>query len=458
MAKYDYPLVVIGAGAGGLVIAIGAAKAGKRVLLVERGTYGGDCTHVGCIPSKTLIAEAHKGHGDGAAALRRVREVVEGFVGEEGPSALKEHGVETLTGTATFVDAHTLNVDGATVTANQIVIATGSHPVIPPIKGLADVPFLTNETIFNLKAIPKSMGIVGGGAIGAELAQALHQLGCRVTIIEFLDHLLAREEPETIELMEQTLSSQGLTLQLGHTAEAVQNTNGSICVLLRDRKTNTEETLCFEQLLLAVGRAPNSKSLNLEALGIESGGPIPIDKYGRTPCKNVWAVGDCTGGPQFTHWAEAQARAILTSLLLPGPFKVKLPTQAMPAVTFTDPEVARVGLTQAEAIEKYGKRRIATYHLPFSKIDRAVTTGRTDGFIKLVTRKWSGKLVGATIVGERAGAMLPELGLAMKYGIPLRKIASLVHAYPTYGHGVRRAADLWLSQTIIPSLKKLIGK
>lgn len=256
MANYDYPFIVIGAGAGGLVVAIGLAKAGKKVLLVERGSYGGDCTNYGCIPSKTLIASANVAHairhadrwgveidgrlGDTVGALRRVREVVQGFVDEEGPSALAEHGVETLTGLAAFVDAHTLKIDldsgsSRLITGGQIVIATGSYPFVPPVPGLDEVAYLTNETIFNIKQVPKSMGIIGGGAIGCELAQAFQRLGCQVTIIEYFDNIMVREEPEARELLENNLSSEGITLQLGHTAEEVRKENGRMRVPMRWR-------------------------------------------------------------------------------------------------------------------------------------------------------------------------------------------------------------------------------
>jgi pyruvate/2-oxoglutarate dehydrogenase complex dihydrolipoamide dehydrogenase (E3) component len=475
MATYDYPIAVIGAGAGGLVVAIGAAKAGRKVLLIERGTWGGDCTNTGCIPSKSLIASAHCAHAlrsaskwgidtelsaiDGSAAFSRVRDIVAAFVEEEDPKALREHGVDTLTGTARFLDAHTLDVDGKRITAEQIVVATGSHPVVPPIEGIEETPYHTNESIFSLERAPERLAVIGGGAIGCELAQAFQRLGSQVVLVEYFDHLLFREEPESYELIEKTLSEEGILLQLGHTLEAVAKEHGDTCLRIKNKETGTEEILRVDEVLICTGRAANVGGLGLEALGIqvEKGG-VRVDRYGRTSVKNIWVVGDASGGPQFTHWAEMEGRAVLTSLLLPGPLKSAMSSQSVPAVTYCDPELARVGLTEREAVEKFGEKKLAIYFMPFSSIDRAIASGRTDGFVKVITRKWSSKIVGATVVGERAGEMLAELSLAMKHGIPLRKIASLVHPYPTYNHAIRKAADLWLSQTVLPGLKSLFGK
>ncbi len=457
-----YPIIVLGAGAGGLVVAIGATKAGKKVLLVEKGNYGGDCTNFGCIPSKSLIASAHsaaciKGGQDlglefssksmeTRGALDRVRKIIEEVRFHEEPNALNKMGLETLTGTAKFVDPHTLEINGEKIYGKQIVIATGSSPFIPPVKGLENTPFLTNETIFDCKEVPKSLVILGGGPIGSELAQAFLRLGSKVTLIHSHTELLNKEDPLAQEILASQFKVEGMKLILGTNVRKVTYQQNSFYLDLEDGTT-----LESQALLVSVGRRPSVSSLNLEAAGIvytDKG--IKIDAYGRTSQSHIWAVGDVTGAPFFTHWAESQGRAVLTSLLLP--FKKKFQSkEQIPRVTFTDPEIASVGLSEKEASSRY---TIATYTVPFSNIDRAITAGRTEGFVKIVTKKWSSKILGCTIVGERAGEMIGEVLVAMHAGIPLRKLADIIHPYPTYNLAIRKAADLWLTQTILTIFKR----
>jgi pyruvate/2-oxoglutarate dehydrogenase complex dihydrolipoamide dehydrogenase (E3) component len=457
-----YSLVVIGAGAAGLVIAIGATKAGKKVLLIERGHYGGDCTNFGCIPSKSLIASAHAAHAfkEGKAlglefgstamkahqSLARTRAIVEEIRSHEDPSALSKVGVETLTGEASFKGPHLLQVGNEEIEASQIVIAAGSSPFIPPIPGLNTTPYLTNETVFDLKEIPESLAVLGGGPIGSELSQAFQRLGSKVTLIHTHKELLGREDPLAQKTLVKQFEKEGIALQLGvHTKEVLYQ-NGRFQIFFDNGKT-----IEAEALLVSVGRRPNVANLNLQAAGVEySDKGIPVDAYGRTNQRHIWAVGDITGAPFFTHYAENQARSVLTSLLLP--FKKKLDrAQSIPRVTFTDPEIASIGLTEEDAAKKYN---IATYLVPFSSVDRAITTSREEGFIKIVTKKWSSRILGCTIVGPRAGEMLGEISLAMKAKIPLRKLAALIHPYPTYNQAIRKAADLWLTQTILGALRR----
>ncbi len=481
MAKYDYPIIVIGAGAGGLVIAIGAAKAGKKVLLVDKGTWGGDCTNFGCIPSKSLIESAHAAHatrhgkelGINATlssfeckdALERTRRIVQQVKDEESPDALHEHHVDTLTGLASFTDSHTLKIElneggVKTVTGKNIIIATGSHPVTPSIQGLEDVPHYNNETIFDLTEIPTKLAILGGGPIGCELGQAFSRLGSEVSIIQRHRQILKKEEPEAARVVEDAFKKEGIHFYLGyHTAKISQN-NGTINLFLEDLEHGDSTPLEVSHLLIATGRKPTIASLNLEAAGVnahEQG--VMVDSYGRTSRKNIWAVGDVAGHALFTHVAENEARSVLRNLLLPFPFHKKEDSkQSVPRVTYTDPEVASFGATEHKAKELYGESSIAIYYVPFNAVDRAVTSGRTEGFIKVITKKWSSKILGATIVGPRAGEMLPELSLAKHAGIPFRKLASLIHPYPTYNQGIRKAADQWLTKTILPFILKFIGK
>lgn len=460
----SYPIVVIGAGAGGLVIAIGATKAGKKVLLIEKGNYGGDCTNFGCIPSKSLIASGHsvaaikEGKELGIEfssevikankSLSRVREIVAEIRSHEDPEALNKLGLETLTGIAKFEGTNTLRVNDNMIEANQIIIATGSSPYIPLIKGLDQTPFLTNETIFELKEIPKSLVVMGGGPIGCELAQVFLRLGSKVSLIHSHRELLNKEEACAQEVITAQLKSEGMVLHLGIVVKEVAYHDDQFLIVLENG-----QKIESEALLVSVGRRPNVASLNLKAAGVnytEKG--IPVDAYGRTNQPHIWAVGDVVGAPFFTHWAENQARSVLTSLLLPFPFKKKInKNQSIPRVTYTDPEVASIGLSEKEASQS---DNIATYMVPFSQVDRAITAGQTKGFVKIVTKKWSSKILGCTIVGPRAGEMLGEISLAMYAGIPLRKLSGLIHPYPTYNGAIRKAADLWLTQTILSIFKR----
>ncbi len=477
----DDPLIVIGAGAGGLVVAIGAAKAGKKVLLIEKGNYGGDCTNFGCIPSKSTIAAAEIAHAfsrasqygissrvsefDAAKALERTRQIILDIREEESPEALAKHGVDTLTGKARFLTPHELEItedDGKVVkvSGKTIVLATGSHPVKPRIEGIDTVNFYTNETIFDLTEVPQKLAILGGGPIGCELAQAYRRLGSHVALIQRAPHLLMKEEPESQEVIERMFKEEGIELFLTCEPTRIEEKNGELKIDFRNLATSEEHTISATHLLVAAGRRATIDALNLVAAGVKTHDKgITVDKYGRTTQSHIWAIGDCTGDPPFTHMAENAGRRVLFNLLVPCLFwKKKSDSDAIPRVTYTDPEIAAVGLTEKQAIDTYGKKKLAVYFFPFSKLDRAITTGRTEGFVKVVTKKWSSKILGASIVGPRAGEMLAEISTAMYGKIPLRKLADIVHPYPTYSLAIRKAADLWLSQTVLPSLKKLIGK
>ena len=463
----EYPIIVIGAGAGGLVVAIGAAKAGKKVLLIEKGNYGGDCTNFGCIPSKSVIASACHAHSlkagadyglqftinnpDFSGALARARNIVSEIRSHEDPEALAKLKVDTLTGIAHFISPNVLHVlkkDGseAEIMGKQIVIAAGTRPFIPTIPGIHKVPYLTNETIFQLERIPEHLAILGGGPVGCELAQAFQRLGSKVTIIQKQEHLLIKEEKESQLKMEDLFRQEGIELFLNQTVVEIKENQGKIDLIF-DNGTSINAS----HLLVATGRKANIESLNLSAASVKTYPKgIVVDAYGRTSQSHIWAVGDITGQWLFTHMAEQAARCVLWNLLFPWPFKRKIQT-LVPRVTFTDPEIASVGLLEKEAVSQYGSRGIAVYQVPYSQVDRAITAGRTEGFVKIITKKWSSKILGASIVSPHAGEMLMEIILAMKHGIPLRKLADVIHPYPTYSLAIRKAADLWLSQTILPT-------
>lgn len=465
-AVKKFQIVVIGAGAGGLVVAIGAARAGKKVLLIEGGQFGGDCTNFGCIPSKSLIASAKAAHAvrvakelgvaagsgtlDAKGALERVRAIREEIRSHEEPDALEKFGVATLSGWAEFTSSHTLRVGEEEVSGKQIVIATGSSPFIPPIPGLENSPYHTNETIFELKTLPKSLAVMGAGPIGCELAQAFSRLGTKVTVIESMRGLLPREEKEVGALLKERFQKEGIEVLLRCEANKITYEEGSfhICTMQGEEHRDFES----DELLISTGRKPNVGRLQLEKAGVQfSEKGIPVDRYGRTNAPHIFAIGDVVGGPLFTHLAESHGRSVLTTLLLPFSLKKKLPTQPVPSCTYTDPEVASIGLSEEEAKKQC---KTATYLLPFNQIDRAITEGKTEGFVKIVTKKWSSKILGATIVGPRAGEMLPEISLAMLENIPLRKLAHLIHPYPTYSGAIRNAADLWLKQTVLGAFKR----
>lgn len=418
-------VIVIGAGSGGLVVAIGAVKAGKKVCLIDRGTWGGDCTNFGCIPSKTLIAAAHQGL-DGAAAMARVRSTVGRVRAREEPGALQEIGLEVIEGDARFVDSRTVEVNGKQVRGKKIVIATGSRPRIP---AGVDGDYLTNETIFDLETIPEKLAVLGGGPIGCELAMAFAQLGSEVRLVQSHDRLLPREEPEASGLIAQRMGELGVEARLG---------------------TSHIDLRPGEQLLVASGRLPNVEEIGLEVAGVQfTARGIPVDRFGRTNQKHIFAVGDVTPDAPFTHIAENRARSILSCLILPPLLRRPIDfKQAIPRCTFTDPEVASVGLLEDEAVARFGSRKIKVYTLALSNVDRAICEDRADGFVKIVAKGVRGKILGATVVAPRAGEMISELTLAMRHRIPLRKLATLIHPYPTYSLAIRQTADLWLQELL----------
>lgn len=478
--QYDYPLIVIGAGAGGLVIALGAAKAGKKVLMIEAGNYGGDCTNFGCIPSKALIEAAHFAHAvkqaqefgialslasfDAKGVLDRTRRIISSVKKEEDQAALKEHQIDTLTGFASFEDPHSLKVtltDGGIkwVSGKQIVIATGSRPKIPKVAGIHTVPYYTNETIFDLQEIPETLAVLGGGPIGCELGQAFQRLGSQVILIQKHPNLLTKEELEASALVEQALKKEGVQLHLGMHPAKAEMRNGKIALLCESNAMGESAPIEATHLLIAAGRVPNIAKLRLESAHVNYNRfGVMVDAYGRSSQKHIWAVGDVAGHALFTHIAKNEARTVLWNILSPYPFLKKEDNyQSIPRVTFTDPELASFGLSEQAAREQYGHAQITVHTIPFTDVDRAITASRTEGFVKVIAKKWSGKVLGATIVGPRAGEMITELTLAKHSHVPLRKIATLIHPYPTYNQGVRKAAEQWLTQTLKPFIPQFFG-
>ena len=464
-----YDLVVIGGGSAGLTAAGFAARLGKKVALVEQDRVGGDCTWTGCIPSKTLLKVAGVAHTmrqagrfgtapanpavDLAAVLAHVRTVIAQVYEPESPDAVRAKGIDVYLGEAGFLNPATIAVGENQLAARRFVIATGARPAIPPIPGLDSVDFLTYETVWDLPDAPRSMAIIGGGAIGCELAQAFCRLGVSVTVVEGEARILPQAEAGVSELVQARLVAEGVVFRLGTRVARVSSEDGSVCL-----ETGGAE-VGADALLVAVGRRPNLGTLNLENAGVlAKPGGISVDRRLRTGQRHIYAAGDCLGGPQFTHYAGFQGFIAARNALLPGSSRGLADT--VPWGLFTDPEVAHAGLTEAMALEQYGSG-VMVCRWPLERVDRAVTEGNTDGFIKVVHRP-NGKILGVTIAGGAAGEAIHEWILAMNQGISISAVARSMHVYPTYSMGNQQAA---LSVTLDRMLSgwsgriiKLLGK
>ncbi len=427
-------LLVVGGGTAALAVTRAARRKGSTsVVMVTDKAPGGDCTFTGCVPSKTLLASTHLPF---AEAIARVHATIDALAAEESAEVLRGEGIEVVMGRATVSKGRRVEVNGTVYTPKNLVLATGSAPVVPGLPGLSDVPYLTNESLFELTALPRHLAVLGGGAIGCEMAEAFRRLGSEVTILEAADRLIAKEEPEASQVLRSVFEGEGISVRTSTKVESVAKSRGVLTL------TTSAGPVKATHLLVAVGRRPSSQGLEDLGLKIGQSGAIEVDRRMRTGVKNVYAAGDVTGRLPFTHAADEMGRvAALNALgLRPVTFK----DRSVPWVTFTDPEVAHVGLTEAQAAEQVKGARIV--ELPLTGVDRARTADRTDGFIKIVvgprrlTRNLAGgRILGATIVAERAGEMLGELTLAMRNGMFPAQVAITSHAYPTWTVGVQQA-------------------
>lgn len=441
MGGSEYDLMVIGGGTAGLTAAGFAAQLGARVALVEKHRIGGDCTWTGCVPSKALLKAAKVAHTARTAArfgittgpvtvdMAQVRASVQAAVAEvyqhETPEALARDGIETFIGAPRFVDRRAVQVDTHTLRAQKIILATGAHPLIPDISGLRDVPFITYEQVFDLDKLPEQLLIIGAGPVGIELAQAFQRLGAAVTVIG--KQVLPRMEQEAAGLVESVLMREGVQFAQG-LATAVRMDGDAIVVQVG------EQSFRGDRLLVAAGRTPNTAGLDLERAGIaytEAG--IQVDRNLKTSADNIYAAGDCVGSYQFTHFAGWQAFQAARNALLP--FAVKGFADVVPWTLFTDPEAAHVGLTEIQARHLYTDDARVTRR-DLSRVDRAVSDGETEGFIKVVHTR-AGKLLGATIVAPRAGETITEFALALALDLNAETLAKAIHVYPTYSSGVQ---------------------
>ncbi|MEZ5244343.1 MAG: FAD-dependent oxidoreductase [Acidimicrobiales bacterium] len=438
-----HDLIIIGGGAGGLGAARAARWAGADVLLVNDGPLGGDCTFTGCVPSKTLLAASAQGLSF-ADAMTRVGDTVDRIAATETADVLRGEGVEVTEGRGRLVTHDTVVVGDRRISAPRIIVATGSRPSVPPIAGLDDVDVLTNETIFSLTTRPTSLGIVGGGPIGCELAQAFAGLGVAVTLFEGLPRLLSREEPAASAVVEAALAARGVQVETGTAIERVEARPEGVALITANGET------VVERLMLAVGRVPNSAGMGLEELGVEldARGHIVTDDRLETDVRGVYAVGDVTGKLPFTHAADEMGRLATGNALKKG-VRGRFRASWIPWATFTDPEVARIGMTEEEAAAHGG--RVA--ELPMTEMDRAITDGRVEGFVKLIAgpkpltrRAFGGQLLGATIVSPRAGEMIHEVALAMRTKMFTGRLAQTVHAYPTWSYAIQKTAGQFFGE------------
>ena len=455
-------LAIIGAGAGGLSVASGAAQLGARVVLFEHGEMGGDCLNYGCVPSKALIAaagaaaaarasgrlgvEASGGSIDFSAVMAHVRETIAAIAPHDSQERFEGLGVRVIREAARFADAKTLYSPTATVRARRIIIATGSRPRVPDIEGLGEVPFLTNETVFSLARLPERLVVLGGGPIGLELGQAFRRLGSEVVIVE-PGVPMSREDPEAAALVVEQLRLDGVDLKVGCRVKRVES--GPVVVL---QTPTGEERVSGTHLLLAVGRAPSIEGLDLEVGGVafdERG--IKTDDSLRTSNPRVYAIGDVAGRGQFTHLAGAHAGLLVRRLLFAMP--IDAAKLVVPRATYTSPEVATVGLTEAEARAAHGDD-IRVEKVAFRGNDRALAEGDIRGFGKLVTDR-KGRILGATLVGAHAGEQIQLWTLAMGAGVKLSQIAGMIAPYPTRGEINKRMAGQWFTPTLFSPMSRL---
>ncbi|GAB4179368.1 MAG: FAD-dependent oxidoreductase [Thalassobaculales bacterium] len=425
-------LCVIGAGSGGLSVAAGAVQMGAPTVLVERALMGGDCLNHGCVPSKALLA-AGKAGLDHAAALERLHQVIAEIAPHDSQERFEGLGVTVLRQSARFLDPRTIAAGELLVRPRRFVIATGSAPLVPPIPGLSGVPYLTNETIFHLRERPSHLIVLGGGPIGVEMAQAHRRFGVAVTVVEMAG-LLPRDDPEAVEVLRARLLAEGITLVEGGRATAVEAAGPGIRVTVE--REGAARMVEGSHLLVALGRRPAVGGLDLEAAGIaHDARGITVDQGLRTTNRRAFAIGDCAGGPQFTHAAAYHAGIVLRRALFRLPARVDY--AAFPWVTYTDPELAQVGATEAEARARHGAVNILRW--PFADNDRARTERRHDGFVKAVVSP-RGAIHGCTIVGPAAGELIAPWALAIAKGLTVKDIAALVLPYPTLGEASKRAA------------------
>jgi pyruvate/2-oxoglutarate dehydrogenase complex dihydrolipoamide dehydrogenase (E3) component len=463
-----YNLVVIGAGTAGLISAIGAASLGGKVALVERHLMGGDCLNVGCVPSKALIRssraayQAANGQAFGLASraidpsefagvMARLRAVRAGISEHDSAARYAELGIQVFLGEAAFVDAHTVAVDGKLLRFRKAIIATGARAISPDIPGLPEAGYLTNESVFNLTALPKRLAVIGGGPIGCELAQAFRRLESEVTIIEMF-RFLPREDPDASALLASVFKREGITVLLESKPLKVET--GSYGKRITIQSPDGEKVVEVDEILIGAGRKPNVEGMGLEEAGVEYDGRlgVKVDDFLRTSNPAVFAVGDVCMAWKFTHAADAAARIAIQNALFGG--KKRLSALTMPWCTYTDPEIAHVGMYEAEAKAKGIETE--SYKIDMADNDRAVADGETEGFVKITVRKGSDAIIGATIMAAHAGDLISEVSVAMAGKVGLKAMNEIIHPYPTQADAIKRAAGAYNRTRLTPRVAALL--
>ena len=473
-ARLDANIVVIGAGSAGLVAALIGTTVKAKAVLIERDKMGGDCLNTGCVPSKALLRSAKMRHyferatdyglqhsgdikTDFPAVMRRVQKIIASIEPHDSVERYESLGVECVQGQARIISPYEVEVDGRVITTGSIIIASGARPFVPPIEGIEKIPYLTSDNVWQLEALPENLLILGAGPIGCELAQAFARLGSSVTLLDMEPRILPREDEDAAAQVARQLEADGVNIILNAKAQAVEE--GVLIVQQSDQQDEAEQRVAFDKILVAVGRRANTEELGLEALGLElnRNGTVMVDEYLRTRISNIYACGDVAGPYQFTHVASHQAWFATVNALFGVVKKFKVDYSVIPWATFTDPQVARVGLNEMDAQAQNIAYEVTRYNI--DDLDRAIADGEAHGFVKVLTRPGgSGKILGVTIVGYHASELISEFVLAMKHGLSLKKILGTIHIYPTLAEANKFAASEWQKKHAPQGLLRWVEK
>lgn len=465
----SYNLVVIGGGTAGLVSAAGAAALGAKVALVERQFLGGDCLFAGCVPSKALIRasrayaeiaksyefgirDAHRAEVDFSAVMERMRRLRSQISLHDSAMRFSEMGVDVFLGHGQFVSKNKVEVEGNYLQFKKAIIATGARPFQLPVEGLAEAGYLTNETVFNLTRAPEHLAVIGGGPIGCELAQAFRRFGCKVTLFHNNPHILDREDEDAAEIIQQVFIREGIELVLNCDIKQVSKENQGKVIFYE--KQGNIHNLKVDEILVGVGRTPNIEGLQLETAGVkyDHRKGVLVNDYLQTSNRDIYAAGDICLPYKFTHTADATARIVIQNALFHG--RKKFSTLTIPWCTYTDPEIAHVGIYEREAIDR--KIKVDTFMRQMGDVDRAIIDGQDEGFVKIHTKAGSDKILGATIVASHAGDMISEITLAMAGNLGLELISTVIHPYPTQAEAIRQVGDLYNRTRLTSFIKKII--
>lgn len=464
-----YHLVVIGGGTGGLVTAAIAAGLGARVALMERHLMGGDCLNVGCVPSKAVLRAARAwtaareaaerfggpeacGDGDFAAAMERMRRIRADLSGVDSAARFRELGVDVFLGDARFTAPDAVEVNGDVLRFRRATIATGSRPRVPEIPGFAETEYLTNQTVWGLGERPARMLVIGGGPIGCELAQAFARFGTRVTLLEKGERILPHDDADAAAVVARSLERNGVEIVCGASVSSAERRGDERIVHFKHGAQ--ERTAAAEQLLVAIGRLPNTEGMGLEEAGVRHGREgIETDGRLRTSNRRVFAVGDVASRYQFTHMADAMARLVVPNALFWA--RGKVGELVVPWCTYTSPELAHVGITAEEAVRR--GEEVRTITIPLAEVDRARLDGETEGFLRVYLRGGSDRILGATLVAEHAGDIISQITAAMHAGTGLGKLGGTIFPYPTQAEVIRKAADQWRRGKLNPLARRVLG-